>query len=98
MTKALTLALEIGNPPQLWKTYQTLGELHERKAERAQPRAAYASALEVIEQTAQRLQDESIRRTFLSAQPVQRLRQCLERLSENTPERENAPGGPDRNN
>ena len=27
LTRALTIAREIGNPPQLWKTYQALGAL-----------------------------------------------------------------------
>jgi tetratricopeptide (TPR) repeat protein len=81
LQKALMLAKEIGNPPQLWKTYQALGELYERQSATAQARLAYASAIEVIEEVASRLQDQEIRLTFLSARPVQEIRQNLERLA-----------------
>ncbi|MBM3839121.1 MAG: tetratricopeptide repeat protein [Verrucomicrobia bacterium] len=81
LTKALTLAREIGNPPQLWKTYQALGELHERRPDLEQARSTYASAVQVIETTAAALRDSSIRQTFLSAKQVAEIRQALGRLS-----------------
>jgi tetratricopeptide (TPR) repeat protein len=81
LQKALVLAKEVGNPPQLWKTYQALGELHERQGAADQARSAYTSALEVIEGVASRLQDQELKQTFLSARPVQEVRQNLERLT-----------------
>jgi tetratricopeptide (TPR) repeat protein len=33
LSRALTVAQEIGNPPQLWKTYQALGALYEWQAD-----------------------------------------------------------------
>jgi tetratricopeptide (TPR) repeat protein len=80
LQKALVLAKEIGNPPQLWKTYQALGELYERQGATDQARAAYASTLEVIDGVASRLQDQDLKQTFLSARPVQELRERLERF------------------
>jgi tetratricopeptide (TPR) repeat protein len=77
LSQALTVAQEIGNPPQLWKTYQALGELYERQADLERARAAYRSAMEVIEGVAARLQNQELRRTFLDTRPVQELRTRL---------------------
>ena len=75
LNKALTVAKEIGNPPQLWKTYAALGELHERKGEAEQAYAAYANALHVIDDVAGGLQNEELKRTFLAARQVQAIRE-----------------------
>jgi tetratricopeptide (TPR) repeat protein len=75
--RALTIAREIGNPPQLWKTYQALGALYESQADLERARAVYQSAMEVIEGVAARLQNQELRRTFLRARPVQELRARL---------------------
>jgi len=61
--------------PQLWKTYQALGEMYERQGATAQARSAYASAIEVIEGVASRLQDQELKRVFLSARPVQEIQE-----------------------
>jgi class 3 adenylate cyclase/tetratricopeptide (TPR) repeat protein len=76
-TRALTIAREIGNPPQLWKTYQALGALYEWRADLERARAAYQSALDVIDGVAERLQDQELKRTFLAARPVQAIRAHL---------------------
>ena len=80
LQQALTLAREIGNPPQLWQTYQALGQLFERLGHRDQVRSAYASALRVIDAVAKRLQDQELKRIFLAAKPVKELRQGDRRL------------------
>jgi Flp pilus assembly protein TadD len=82
MSRALTVAREIGNPPQLWKTYQALGALYEWQADAGSARAAYRSAIEVIEEVAARLQDQELRRTFLHARPVQELRARLAEMEQ----------------
>jgi hypothetical protein len=69
------MATEIGNPPQLWQTYQALGLLCERLGRREQARTAYASALRVIDEVARRLQDQELKRTFLAVRPVKELRE-----------------------
>src|SRR5262249_4106612 len=43
LARALTLAREIGTPPQLWKAYQALGALYESQADLGRARAAYQS-------------------------------------------------------
>jgi len=70
LQKALTLAREIGNPPQLWKTYQALGELYERQGAAEQAKSTYVSAIAVINGVAGRLQDQENKRVFLSSRPV----------------------------
>jgi tetratricopeptide (TPR) repeat protein len=75
LQRALTSAREIGNPPQLWQTYQTLGLLCEQLGRKDRARSAYASALRVINQVAHRLQDQELKRTFLAATPVKALRE-----------------------
>jgi class 3 adenylate cyclase/tetratricopeptide (TPR) repeat protein len=73
LQKAITLAKEIGNPPQLWKTYQALGQMYERQGATEQARSAYANAIEAIEGVASQLQDQELKRIFLSARPVQKI-------------------------
>jgi tetratricopeptide (TPR) repeat protein len=77
MNKALAVAQEIGNPPQLWKTYAALGELHERKGDATQARVMYAHALQVIDEVASKLQDTELKRTFLGARQVQEIRHMV---------------------
>src|SRR5207237_10806008 len=40
LSRALAITREIGNPPQLWKTYQALGALYESQADLERARAA----------------------------------------------------------
>ena len=75
LQRALSIATEIGNPPQVWKTYQAIGALFERKNEYEPARAAYANALSTIDEVAAELRDQAIKSSFLSAQPVQELRE-----------------------
>jgi predicted ATPase/class 3 adenylate cyclase len=77
LTRALTIAREIGNPPQFWKTYQAMGALYESQADLERARAAYQSAMDVIDGVAERLQDPELQRTFLTARPVQEIREHL---------------------
>ncbi|MBI4640603.1 MAG: tetratricopeptide repeat protein [Candidatus Tectomicrobia bacterium] len=81
LQRALTIAKVLGNPPQLWKTYQALGELYERKGEFGQARSAYGSAVQVIKEVASRLQDQQLKQTFLTARPVQEILESLDHLS-----------------
>ena len=83
LSRALTIAREIGNPPQLWKTYQALGALYEWQADLERARAAYQSALDVIDGVAERLQDQELQRTFLAARPVQEIRERLATAQKN---------------
>src|SRR5262245_25832682 len=77
LSRALTMAQEIGNPPQLWKTYQALGALYESQADLERAQAAYQSAIDVIDGVAERLQDQELQRTFLAARPVRAIHEQL---------------------
>jgi tetratricopeptide (TPR) repeat protein len=85
LSRALTIAREIGNPPQLWKTYQALGALYESQTDLGRARAAYQSAIDVLDGVAERLQDQELQRTFLAARPVQAIRERLAHVSGGRP-------------
>ena len=71
---ALRMAREIGNPPQLWKTWEAFGTLYEWQRDRAQASTAYQSAWVVIQGVAEGLRDQDLKRTFLGAPPIQQVR------------------------
>ena len=60
LSQALTMARQVGNPPQLWKTYQALGALYESQADLERARVAYQCAMDVIDSAAERLQDQEL--------------------------------------
>ena len=49
-------------------------------SQRDQARAAYTSALRVIDEVAKRLQDQELKHTLLIARPVEEIRAILRRL------------------
>ncbi|MBI1885977.1 MAG: AAA family ATPase [Chloroflexi bacterium] len=73
---ALGIAKEIGNPPQLWKTYVALGDLRKAQGEPDQARKAYREAYSVIESVAEGLTDEALRETFLTSPHVRGIREA----------------------
>jgi tetratricopeptide (TPR) repeat protein len=73
---ALAIAKEIGNPPQLWKTYVALGDLRKAQAREDELRDAYSEAVEVIDGVASSLEDDSLREIFLSSPHVQGIREA----------------------
>ncbi len=73
-TATLALAQEVGNPPQLWKTWAALGDLRRAQSGAEQAGAAHREALTVIEHVAGGLTDEQLRQTFLESRQVQRIR------------------------
>ena len=74
LTAALDLALEIGNPGQIWKTQAAVGDLHSRSNRPAEARESYAAALAVLERVAGSLRDNELRETLLASASVTRLR------------------------
>jgi tetratricopeptide (TPR) repeat protein len=73
--RALAVAHDLGNPPQLWKTLVTVGELREAQDRPDAARQAYQEALAVVEQVAVGIRDEALRTTFLTSTHVQHIRQ-----------------------
>ena len=80
--RALAISRDLGNPPQLWRTHQALGMLHEERDEPERAHAAYRAALEVIEAVGARLQDPERRRIFLDAPPVRLIEEGAARTSQ----------------
>ena len=76
---ALEVAQRIGNPPQLWKTYAVLGDLRQAQGQTDETYRAYGDALSIIEKMATSLQNQSLRDTFISSHPVQKIRQKAQR-------------------
>ena len=74
LATALDIAQEIGNPPQLWKTYVALGDLRKAQGNPDGARREYRDALTVIDDVAAGLRDESLRETFLSSDHVRDIR------------------------
>lgn len=71
---ALQVAREIGNPPQLWKTLVTLGELRQARGRPVDAQQAYRDALAILEAVAASLTDTPLRDTFLGSPHVQHIR------------------------
>jgi tetratricopeptide (TPR) repeat protein len=78
LTAALGVAQEVGNPPQLWKTWAALGDLQRVQGNHEQARRAYREALTVIDDVASGLTDEHLRQTLLASREVQRLREAVQ--------------------
>ena len=67
MQNALRLAQQIGNPPLLWQTHYSLGLLLEKHGNTQKANEHYKEALGLVEGTASKLNDLSLRNTLLTA-------------------------------
>jgi tetratricopeptide (TPR) repeat protein len=72
---ALGLAQQLGNPPQLWKTFVALGDLRRAQGHPEDARQSFRDALTVIDGVATALKDESLRATFLTSPHVRHIRE-----------------------
>jgi tetratricopeptide (TPR) repeat protein len=75
ITAALELATELGNPGQLWKTYEALGDLRSAQRRDGDAKAVYAEALAVLDGMAESLTDDELRAPLLASTAVRRLHQ-----------------------
>jgi tetratricopeptide (TPR) repeat protein len=78
LARALELAREVGNPPQLWKTHLAWGDLRTTQGRADDARAAYRAALSIVEGVAAALEDEDLRATFLTSSHVQHVRRLAQ--------------------
>ena len=78
---ALGIAKEIGNPPQIWKTYVALGNLRKSQERPDDAKAAYGEALAVVDAVASLLEDENLRKKFLSSPHVEAIRAAAKETS-----------------
>jgi tetratricopeptide (TPR) repeat protein len=71
---ALQLAIDLANPPQLWKTHAAVGDLRRAQGRTEDARRSYGAALSVIEAMAASLTDAKLRETLRHADPVEQIR------------------------
>ncbi|MGH4025152.1 MAG: ATP-binding protein [Pseudonocardiaceae bacterium] len=71
---ALEAAVDLGNPPQLWKTHAAVGRLRRAQGRPKDARRAYGEALSIIEAVAAGLTDEKLRETLRNSDPVEEIR------------------------
>ena len=67
---ALEIAKQICNPPQLWKTLVTLGNLRMAQKNKAKALQAYNDAVTIIDGVTRGLNDKLLKDTFLSSDHV----------------------------
>jgi len=79
MEKALQLAQEVGNPPILWQTHYSLGLLLENYGSSQEANEHYAQAIALIEATASKLDDPSLRNTLLTAPQTRMIRDAYDK-------------------
>jgi tetratricopeptide (TPR) repeat protein len=67
MEKALKLAQQVGNPPTLWQINHGFGLLFERRGDLQKASEHHAAAIALIESTASKLNDPSVKNTLLTS-------------------------------
>jgi tetratricopeptide (TPR) repeat protein len=70
LKKALALAKKLGNPTQLWRTQQALGNLYQRQDKAKQAQTQYKAALKVVQGMADGLTDQELKDGFLTSEPI----------------------------
>ncbi len=78
LAAALEAAIEVGNPPQLWKTHAAIGDLRLAQGRTEDGRRAYGEALSRIDGVAAGLTDTQLRETFVRSKHVEGIRRAAE--------------------
>ena len=86
--RALDVARQIGNPPQLWKTLVAIGDTRQARGDATAALQAFREALSIVEGVAARLDDGGLRQILLGSAHVEAIRR---RSAETPPEREASP-------
>jgi class 3 adenylate cyclase/tetratricopeptide (TPR) repeat protein len=73
LSAALRVAIDLANPPQLWKTHAAVGDLRRAQGRIADARRAYGEALSVIDAVADGLTDNKLRETLLHSQRIEEI-------------------------
>ena len=73
LREALSKLKEVGNPKQLWITHTALAGLYEKMNRPDLEREQWQTAASVIKSTADDLEDEELRATFINAKPVKEI-------------------------
>jgi class 3 adenylate cyclase/tetratricopeptide (TPR) repeat protein len=70
LRETLTIAQQIGNPTQLWKTHVAIARLRDATEDGEAGRQGYRRAREVIERVAQSLRDPRLRASLEASAPI----------------------------
>jgi len=79
MENALKLSQQLGNPPLTWQIHHSLGLMLEKHGDTKKASEHHAEALALIEATASRLDDPSLKNTLLTAPPTKTIREAYAR-------------------
>ena len=79
MEKALKLAKKVGNPPSIWAIHCSLGLLLEKNEDPQKANEHYAKSIALIEATASKLNDASLKNVLLSAPLTKAIRDAYTR-------------------
>jgi hypothetical protein len=78
LSSALTVALRVGNPTQLWKTHAIMGDLKHAQERPINACRAYVDALAVIEEVAAGLKDKTLKDMFIGSHYMQEIRRKVQ--------------------
>jgi class 3 adenylate cyclase/tetratricopeptide (TPR) repeat protein len=78
LSTALDVAMQAGNPPQLWKTLAAVGELRLGRGDEQGSREAYREAMRVINGVADSLSNKGRQARFLASQQVRAIEASTE--------------------
>jgi tetratricopeptide (TPR) repeat protein/transcriptional regulator with XRE-family HTH domain len=73
--RALELARQVGNPPQLWKTLLNISDLRAAQGRQDDAHQAFNEVRSIIDRVAASLGDKSLRTMFLASDHVRTIRQ-----------------------
>jgi tetratricopeptide (TPR) repeat protein len=74
---ALATARAIGNPGQLWKTWDALGDIYDAMSKRTEASVAWSEAVGVVDRVAGSLADAALRESLLGSRLVSEIRAKL---------------------
>ena len=74
------MAKKVANPPQLWRTYATEGDILTASNDRDLAERSYTNAKKVIDQVANNLSDSKLKEPLLKSSFVKSLNQKLDDL------------------
>jgi tetratricopeptide (TPR) repeat protein len=75
LDQAAPIARQLGNPPQLWQTLVTIGDLRQAQGRTEDATQAYREAHSTVEDVAAALHDLALRATFLASPTVRHIQQ-----------------------
>jgi tetratricopeptide (TPR) repeat protein len=73
LNRAISLAAQIGNPTQLWKTRQALGSVLLEQGKSDEARGEFQAALKVVHGIAEGLTDVALKEGYLGSGPIREL-------------------------